>query len=75
MNQFAKYDYTKPVLDWSFELFKAGKYNKKDPNHTSDVINRGKDLINTPEIQNWFYNHFLPGQENQEFWTSWWNKK
>ena len=73
LNEFAKYDYTKPVIDWSFELFNAGGYNTNDKNHTSDVIKRGKDLINTPEIQNWFYNHFLPNQQHQESWLSWWN--
>lgn len=73
LGKFATYNYNDPVLDWSFKEFKAGKYNKKDPNHTKQVINRGKTLIQTPEIQDWFYNHFLPSQPNKEKWKRWWN--
>ena len=35
------------------QYFEAGKYNPGDPNHTSDVRNKGKEVMNTPAFKEW----------------------
>lgn len=42
-----------PPLKHALELYKKGDYNRGDPNHTSDVKNKGKKLMSDPNIQKW----------------------
>lgn len=42
-----------PVLEHAFNLYKSGKYNPGDPNHTQMVEERGEALMGSPEIQKW----------------------
>lgn len=42
-----------PPLQHALEYWKAGKYNPGDPNHTSDVRNKGKKVMSDPNIQQW----------------------
>lgn len=42
-----------PPLQHALEYFKAGKYNPKDPNHSSDVRKRGETMLSDPDVQNW----------------------
>lgn len=44
---------SKHPLQHGFELYKTGKYNPGDPNHTQMVEERGDRLIESPEIQKW----------------------
>lgn len=53
-NQMKKFNTDINVLEHGFNLFKEGKYNPGDPNHTRDVINAGKLAWNSPEIQKWW---------------------
>lgn len=46
----------KPPLQHAFEHFNLGRYNPGDPNHTKDVLNTGKDIWLSPEIQEWWNN-------------------
>ena len=46
-------DQSTPPLQHALEYYKAGKYNPGDPNHTSDVRNKGKKLMTDPNIQEW----------------------
>lgn len=48
-----KVDSNVPPLQHAFEYYKAGKYNPNDPNHTSDVQERGREVMSTPAIQDW----------------------
>lgn len=43
----------KHPLQHGFELYKTGKYNPGDPNHTQMVEERGDVLMESPEIQKW----------------------
>lgn len=43
---------TTPLLD-AFQYWKAGKYNRGDKNHTSDVRVKGKQVINSAPVQEW----------------------
>lgn len=43
---------TPPLLD-AFRYWKAGNYNRGDANHTSDVKNKGRQVIQTAPIQEW----------------------
>ena len=42
-----------PPLLHAFQYYKQGKYNTGDLNHTNDVRERGKFIINTQPIQEW----------------------
>lgn len=42
-----------PPLKHAFEYFRAGKYNPKDPNHSSDVRKRGETMLADPDVQEW----------------------
>lgn len=42
-----------PPLLHAFNYWKKGMYNRNDPNHTNDVIRKGKEVMATPVIQNW----------------------
>lgn len=53
-NQMKKFDANINVLEHGFGLFKEGKYNPGDPNHTKDVENSGKLAWQSPEIQKWW---------------------
>ena len=48
--QAAKFNVNVPPLQHSFELFKSGKYNTNDKNHTHSVRARGNALKNSPEM-------------------------
>ena len=41
-----------PLLH-AFNYWKKGNYNRNDKNHTSDVRNKGQQVINTPVIREW----------------------
>lgn len=48
-----------PPLLHAFEYWKKGNYNRGDPNHTSDVRNKGRAVMNTKVIQEWVKNSEL----------------
>ena len=48
--QASKFNINISPLQHSFELYKSGNYNKRDPNHTSKVRARGNALKNSPEM-------------------------
>lgn len=57
-----------PLLD-AFRYYAQGDYNRKDPNHTSDVNERGKQLWKNKKVQDWWnasgqywYNKGLKGK-------------
>lgn len=52
-NQAKKFDTNINTLQHGFEKFKTGTYNRKDPNHTKDVIEAGKAVAGSPEYQRW----------------------
>ena len=41
-------------LEHGFRLFKLGKYNTGEPEHTEKVRKAGNAAFNTPAIQNWY---------------------
>lgn len=41
-------------LEHGFRLFKLGKYNTGEPEHTEEVRKAGNAAFNTPAIQNWY---------------------
>lgn len=45
-----------PPLLHAFQYYKSGNYNRGDKNHTTDVINRGEELMKTEVIKNWIEN-------------------
>ncbi len=51
-NKAKKFNINEPPLLHAMKKFKSGKYNPGDPNHTSDVIARGKNLMTSPEMLN-----------------------
>jgi hypothetical protein len=44
---------TNPVLD-AIRYYAEGDYNRNDHKHTSDVINRGKEVWKDEDIQKWY---------------------
>lgn len=52
-NQAKKFDTNINTLQHGFEKFKTGTYNRRDPNHTKDVIEAGKAVTGSPEYQRW----------------------
>lgn len=48
-----KVSYDVPPLEHAFKYFLAGRYNPKDPNHTSDVKSKGRAMMKTKVIQDW----------------------
>lgn len=48
-----------PPLLHAFEYWKKGNYNRGDPNHTSDVRNKGRAVMDTKVIQEWVKNSEL----------------
>jgi len=42
-----------PPLQHALQYYKDGNYNRGDPNHTSDVRNKGRRLMTDTNIQNW----------------------
>lgn len=54
INQAAKHDYDIHPLDDAFKLYKTGKYNKGIKDNDKKVIERGNEVINSPEIKKWW---------------------
>ena len=54
INQAAKHDYDIHPLDDAFKLYKTGKYNKGIKDNNKKVIERGNEVINSPEIKKWW---------------------
>lgn len=48
--QAKKFDINISPLEYSLKLYKSGKYNTGDKNHTLDVRTRGNNLKGSPEI-------------------------
>ena len=44
------------IFNHAYTLYKNGKYNAGDLNYSSDVYNAGKDVFNSPQIQEWWNN-------------------
>lgn len=44
------------VLDWAYKYYMSGRYNANDPNHSAMVSARGRDFLNSPEIQEYLRN-------------------
>ena len=44
---------TNPILD-AIRYYAEGDYNRNDHKHTSDVINRGKEVWKDEDIQKWY---------------------
>ena len=55
-----------PVLEHAFKKFKSGKYNPKDPSHTKMVKERGKALMQSPQIQKWIKENNIKYAEGGE---------
>jgi hypothetical protein len=45
-----------PPLLHAFNYWKDGDYNRGDKNHTSDVIEKGRAVMNTKPVQEWIEN-------------------
>jgi hypothetical protein len=45
-----------PPLLHAFNYWKDGNYNRGDKNHTSDVIEKGRAVMNTKPVQEWIEN-------------------
>ena len=50
--QVKKFNLYEPPLQYGLRLYKSGKYNTGDSNHSKDVKNRGNALKDSPEIVN-----------------------
>lgn len=75
---FGKYaDYEEPnnVLDWSYKYYKTGGYNTGEKDHRQKVINRGRALLNSQQMDKWFYEHWLPDKDNKDEWIRWWKSR
>lgn len=44
-------------LEHGFRLFRKGKYNTNDPEHTKKVRAEGNTVFNTPVVQQWYRNY------------------
>ena len=59
------------IFEHAFNLYKSGKYNPGDPNHSSMVEKAGMDVFSSPEFIDWwnrsgrkYYETYAPGVLN-----------